>query len=275
MRRRAAVSLAVCLAALVPAGPRAVAATVPAPGVVDARVRVVAYRPDDVIVLRGYVGYQIHLQWAEGEEFVNLGSGDSGAFDVGSERNHFFIKPKQEHAATNLTVLTNRRAYHFEYVVDRAPPPRARTSMIYSLRFTYPDDEARRVAAEAERAGTESRIAKADQERSRNTDYWFCGSRSLQPISAYDDGVQTHLRFGARAEFPAIFVRNDDKSESLVNFNVVNDEVVVHRVAQRLVLRRGDLVGCVVNQAFAGGGERPPSNTNVPGVARVMKGGNP
>lgn len=248
---------------------RALGATVPAAGPGDARVRVVAYRPDAVVRLQGYVGYQIHLQWAEGEEFVNLGSGDNGAFDVGAERNHFFIKPKEARASTNLTVLTNRRAYHFDYVVSaRAPTGAAARRMVYSIRFTYADEEAREAAAQQERRMLEARMRQTAP--ARNTDYWFCGSDGLRPMAASDDGVQTRLRFPARAEFPAMFVRNDDGSESLLNFHVEDDEVVIHRVARRLVLRRGQLVGCVVNRSFAGGGARPRSNTQIPGVERTV-----
>lgn len=251
------------------------AATIPPVGHVDARVREVAYNPDDVVTLQGYVGYQIHLQWAEGEEFVNLGSGDNGAFDVGAERNHFFIKPKEARAATNLTVLTNRRAYHFEYIVlANAPTGAAARRMVYSVRFTYPEDEARQAAAEAERRQAEARMKQAAA-RPRNDDYWYCGSSSLKPMSAYDDGVQTRLRFEARSEFPAMFVQNDDGSESLLNFNIEDDEVVIHRVARRFVLRRGQLTGCVVNRAFAGGGSRTKSNTTAPGIWRTTVGDPP
>lgn len=254
----------------------ALAATVPPLGPVDPRIRVVAYNPDDVITLQGYVGYQIHFQWAEGEEFVNLGSGDNGAFDVGAERNHFFIKPKEARASTNLTVLTNRRAYHFDYVVSAtAPTGSAARRMVYSIRFTYPEEEARVAAAERERRQTEARIRQAAAPRTRNEDYWFCGSSSLKPMRAYDDGVQTRMRFQSRSEFPAMFVRNDDGSESLLNFNIEDDEVVIHRVARQFVLRRGKLVGCVVNQSFAGGGARTGSNTNVPGIQRTTAGENP
>ncbi|WP_256354504.1 MULTISPECIES: TrbG/VirB9 family P-type conjugative transfer protein [unclassified Variovorax] len=254
----------------------AFAATMPPMGRVDARIRVVAYNPDDVVTLQGYVGYQIHLQWAEGEEFVNLGSGDNGAFDVGAERNHFFIKPKEAHASTNLTVLTNRRAYHFDYVVSaNAPTGAAARRMVYSIRFTYPEDDARFAAAERERQRTEARIRQSATGRPLNTDYWFCGSDSLKPMSAVDDGVQTRLRFQARSEFPAMFVQNDDGTESLLNFNIEDDEVVIHRVARRFVLRRGKLVGCVLNQSFAGGGARTKANTNVPGVQRTNSGENP
>lgn len=252
------------------------AATLPPVGKVDARIRIVAYNPDDVVTLQGYVGYQIHLQWAEGEEFVNLGSGDNGAFDVGAERNHFFIKPREARASTNLTVLTNRRAYHFDYVVSaNAPTGPAARRMVYSVRFTYPEDDARLAAIERERQQTEARMKQAAASRTRNEDYWFCGSSTLRPMSAYDDGVHTRLRFQARSEFPAMFVRNDDGSESLLNFNIENDEVVIHRVARRFVLRRGNLVGCVVNQSFTGGGARTRTNTNVPGVERATAGESP
>jgi type IV secretion system protein VirB9 len=118
-------------------------------------------------------------------------------------------------------------------------------------------------------------MKKAVAERPRNSDYWFCGSNTLKPMSAYDDGAQTRLRFQTRSEFPAMFVQNDDGSESLLNFNIEDDEVVIHRVARRFVLRRGKLVGCVVNQSFAGGGARSRSNTTVPGVTRTTPGAAP
>lgn len=273
MKPRTAV---VAVAALLALAPVAQAETVPPRGSVDPRVRVVTYDPDDVVKLRGAVGYQIHIQWAPGEEFVNLGAGDTGGFDIGTERNHFFIKPRQERVSTNLTVLTNLRTYHFDYQVVRAPTnPAAARDLVYSIRFAYPHDEARRAQAETERQRTEAALSRPAVERAPNTDYWFCGSPSLKPLSAWDDGVHTRLRFAPQAEFPALFVRNDDGTESLLNFNVEADEVVVHRVARQLVLRRGRLVGCVVNQSFDGGSQRPRTNTTVPDVQRHTRGGPP
>jgi type IV secretion system protein VirB9 len=87
--------------------------------------------------------------------------------------------------------------------------------------------------------------------------------------------VHTRLRFGAHAELPAIFVRNDDGSESLLNFSVDAGDVVIHRVAKRFVLRRGLLRGCVVNESFDGGGDRLDSGTVSPAVERVTQGGRP
>jgi type IV secretion system protein VirB9 len=263
-------------ASLAFAAPHGRTATVPPTGKVDTRVRVVAYDPEDVVTLQGYVGYQIHLQFAEGEEFVNLGAGDNGAFDVGAERNHFFIKPKEARASTNFTLLTNRRAYHFDFIVSPVAPAGAATKrMVYSIRFTYPEDDARAAAADQERRRTEARMNEEASKRPRNADYWFCGSESLRPESAHDDGVQTRLRFQAQSDFPAMFVRNDDGSESLLNFNVEADEVVIHRVARRFVLRRGGLVGCVVNRSFVGGSARTPTHTSAEDVRHTATGERP
>ena len=245
---------------------------VPAPGQVDSRVRIVAYDPDEVYKLRGYVGYQIHLQFAQGEEFVNLGAGDSGGIDVGKEKNHLFIKPKQEKVGTNLTVLTNLRHYHFEYTALHKAPDAQAEDVIYSLRFTYPQEEAKLAAIELEKARTEERLRQADAERPKNLAYWYCGSAAIRPVSALDDGVKTRIKFGARSELPAIFVKNDDKSESLINFNIERDEVVIHRVAKQFIVRRGQLVGCIVNKAFDGGGLRLESGTVSPEVQRQTRG---
>ncbi len=70
----------------------------------------------------------------------------------------------------------------------------------------------------------------------------------------------------------AMYVKNDDDSESLLNFTVEGEDVVIHRVSHRFVLRRGRLVACIENRSFDGGGERLQSETLVPGVERQTKG---
>ena len=244
----------------------------PRPGLVDSRIRVVAYDPDQVIKIRGYVGYQIFFEFAEGETFVNLAAGDNKALDVGYEANHLVIKPLAEKVATNITVITNRRVYQFDYSATAAKPNPALGNVIYSLRFIYPQDEAKKAAEQLEQERTNEQLAGQGPQRPRNSNYWACGSSAIRPVSAYDDGVQTRLRFAAHSEFPAMYVKNDDDSESLLNFTVEGEDVVIHRVSHRFVLRRGRLVACIENRSFDGGGERLQSETLVPGVERQTKG---
>lgn len=277
IRRTITAATIACLLVATTATP-ALAELVPPRSQGDSRVRIVPYSADEVLLINGYVGYQIHFQFGQGEEFINLGTGDQLGIDVGKEGSHLFIKPKAQRVGTNITLITNRRAYHLHYTaLSRAPDPK-RDDIVYSVRFTYPEDDAREAQVRREAEEREARfraqeaaLAAAASQRSRNDSYEFCGSQSLRPIEAYDDGVQTRLRFPARAEIPAVFLKNEDGTESLVNLNVDRDELVLHRVARRWILRRGQLVACVRNAAFDGGGVRLPSGTVHPEVERAVK----
>ena len=118
-------------------------------------------------------------------------------------------------------------------------------------------------------------MESASTKRPQNIDYWYCGKPTLRPVAASDDGVHTRLRFAANSDLPAIFVRNEDGSESLLNFSMDAGDLIVHRVAKRFILRRGKLTGCIVNQGFIGGGNRLESGTVAPNVERRVQGGVP
>jgi type IV secretion system protein VirB9 len=236
---------------------------------VDSRLRSVVYSGDEVYRLRGYAGYQIDLEFELGESFIGLGAGDVEGLAFVAQANHLFIKPKAINVRTNLTVLTTRRSYHFDYTAAPAPPDPDRLDVIYVLRFLYPKSVAESAAAAP---SADAALASGPKVRVRHTDYWYCGRSTLQPLAAWDDGVHTHLQFNPRVELPALFVRNDDGSESLINFNVEHGEVVIHRIARQFTVRRGKLTGCIVNKDFAGSGEALTSGTVAPEVERATRG---
>jgi type IV secretion system protein VirB9 len=246
------------------------AAVVPVAAGADPRIRVADYDPGQVYLLQGRVGYQIDLQFEADETFVGLAAGDIEGLTFVPQGSHLFLKPRATGVVTNLTVLTSKRQYQFEYSVQ-LPTSAAGTPGMYVVRFRYPQSVAAAAAAGAAARDLEQHLEQAPQNRSHNTDYWFCGTDLLRPAAAWDDGVQTHLLFGQRAEQPAIFVRNDDGSESLLNFSIESGEVVIHRIARRLILRRGALTGCIVNKGFSGTGERLPSGTIAPDVRRTSR----
>jgi len=235
----------------------------------DPRIRVAPYRTDAVYRLRGYVGYQIDITFAPGERFVGLGVGDSKGVAFAAKANHLFLKPSAARVATNLTVLTDRRTYLFDYESQPRPPDPSGADVIFALRFEYPAGPVS--AASGDRQRVEGDLTAARSMRPRNYDYWYCGDLSLKPAAAWDDGVQTTLIFGARTEMPAVFALNEDGSESLVNFAVEAGRIVVQRVARRLIVRRGKLAGCIVDRGFTGGGERLASGTIAPNVERVTR----
>jgi type IV secretion system protein VirB9 len=250
------------------------AESLPKKGTVDSRVRIAPYSSEQVYRLHGVIGYQIDLQFEAGESFVGLGAGDIEAVSFVGQENHLFLKPKAARVATNLTVLTTRRHYQIEYTVTGGRTGPLDDDIVYALRFSYAQPESQELAKTADQR-VSSRLQEASETGNGNTDYWYCGDPSLKPIAASDNGVHTRLRFSAQAELPAIFVRNADDSESLLNFNVADGDVIVHRVARQFVVRRGRLTGCIVNAAFTGGGERLKSGTVAPDVRRETQGAAP
>ena len=138
--------------------------------------------------------------------------------------------------------------------------------MIYVLRFVYPPQRTDHAAA-----AVEHELTDAVQTRPHNLSYGYRGSPQLKPVSAWDDAVQTRLRFDSHDELPAIFLRNDDGTESLLNFTVEAGELVVHRVARHLIVRRGTLKGCILNQSYGGSGQRLDSGTVAPAVERATR----
>jgi len=250
------------LVAVVGSAARVDAAPMPA----EPRLQTVDYRPDAVLSLTGFVGYHVHLEFAPGEHFVTLAAGDTASLDVGAEGNHLLLKPKRATPGTNLTLLTNRRTYFVDYrAYARAPRP---GEAVYSIRFQYPPD-----AGIAGPAAVVPALKSAldPLPAATNSDYWFCGSAALRPVAADDDGVQIRLKFPATAELPAVYAAGPDRAEMLVNSHVENDTIVVHRIAQRLVLRRGQLVGCVVNHALPSAQRRAATGTLRDAVERSTR----
>jgi type IV secretion system protein VirB9 len=263
MRRRPVIALGL-LALTVSAG----AEVVPVRGTVDPRIRTVRYDALQVYRLEAFVGYQIELVFAEDERFAGHGSGDVEGIAFGAHDNHVVVKPRAEQVGTNLVIYTNRRAYRFDYVVHGHAPDPVTDELIYAVLFTYPPEPATK---QAEKQRLDRSLDEAGNEKDRNWNYWFCGSEAVRPVSAFDDGVHTHFTFAPRGDLPAVFLLNDDDSESLLNFSVTEGVVVVHRVARRFIVRRGGLTGCIVNRGYAGGGERLESGTVTPAVLRERR----
>lgn len=271
MRALQSLALAALLVSLNAPNPAPVRAeALPLPGRTDSRIRIAVYSPDQVYRLFGYVGYHIDLEFAPDETFEALSGGDLEALTYSAHGNVLTLKPKVASTEMNLAVTTNKHRYYFEYSVSPNRPDPLADPVMYAVRFTYPP-----VKPSSDGLTEEERIdlklARARESRPRNTDYWFCGNPAVKPTAASDDGVQTRLTFAPRAELPAIFVMNDDGTESLLNFSIDEGGVLIHRIARRFIVRRGKLTGCIVNKGFLGSGDRLKSGTIAPDVTRERK----
>jgi type IV secretion system protein VirB9 len=224
------------------AGP-ALATETPRPGAIDSRIRTVAYDPDQVVRLTGYFGIQTMLEFAADERIENVSIGDAMGWQVtpNKKANLLFLKPLDRTAATNMTVVTDRRRYVFELVV--AGLKASTKDLAYVVRLLVPTPVPVAVIAPPP-APPAAPVA-------RNSAYGVKGDAAIQPTRVFDDGVATYFAWPAQADLPAVFVVGADGVEGLANAVVRDGYLVVDQLAPRFVLRSGKSSLTVTNAAFS------------------------
>jgi type IV secretion system protein VirB9 len=250
------------------------AETIPKGGPYDARIKTVTYNPSDVVKIIGHYGYSTDIEFAADEHVQSVALGDSLAWAVAPVGSHLFVKPREDNAVTNATVVTNKRVYQFSLDARHVTGLTGAhsTGMFFEVRFRYPEDVAALAQARRAQANHAQLVAKLDAApKPVNWDYYACGERSLWPSEIFDDGRFTYLRFPNAQEIPAIFIINADGSESLVNGEMSHDDYVVQTTARKFILRRGKSVACIQNRNYNPRGSATPTNTVSPNVQRTLR----
>jgi type IV secretion system protein VirB9 len=234
--------------AAVLAGP-ALATQTPRPGATDPRIRTVAYDPDQVVRLTGYFGIQTMLEFAADERIENVSIGDSLGWQVtpNKKANLLFLKPLDRNAATNMTVVTDRRRYIFELAV--APAKASTKDLAYVVRFLVSSPV---MVTSAPPPPPPPPAPPVE----RNVAYSIKGDASIQPTKVFDDGAATYFAWPRQADLPAVFVVGADGVEGLANAVVRDGYLVVDQLAPRFVIRSGKSSLMVTNAAYSvAGGE--------------------
>ncbi len=268
---RGAASLVV-LTVLVGSGAgRAEVGTVPSAS--DARIQTVRFTGDNIIRIAAAEGVVTTIELSKQEEIKDFAMGDRDAWHAAINGNLFVIKPKDVKADTNLTIFTNRRSYLFQLKTTS----RTARNVAYWVRLQYPEQDASTSEAlalakqEAERQQMKADLKSSAYEGNLNYDYWIVGPRELQPLSMHDNGRQTFMLFSAAHPMPAAFVIEPDGTESLVDYHVEQDTMVLHRVARRIILRRGALVAGITNRSPTLPIQSAPTGTASEKVQRAIR----
>jgi hypothetical protein len=88
----------------------------------DNRVKQVPYDPNQVYELVGTYNYQTSLEFEADEMVKVVALGDTIAWQTILFRNRLFLKPVEENADTNLTVITSKRTYYFQLSSTKKAP---------------------------------------------------------------------------------------------------------------------------------------------------------
>lgn len=206
----------------------------------DRRIKLVTYDPNNVVSLKGRYGYQTQVVFSPNEVVQNVSVGDSLAWQAVPVGNNLFIKPVAQ-SVTNMTVLTNLNSYNFQ--LDSNNPSVAPT---YRVQFIYP-------AGGYDSNGKAMAVGMCDP-KAINYRYSFTGERSLAPVEAYDCGQFTYFKFNqtGMTRLPAVFIVDDKRKETLVNYHMDGDYMVVNSVAKQFTLRDGSRVTSVYNDLAIG-----------------------
>jgi type IV secretion system protein VirB9 len=225
----------------------ATAAVVPQPGPGDPRIHVTQYDPDEVVVVRAVLGYQISIEFDPEERIENVAVGDALGWQITPNRkaNLLFVKPMQQTPVTNMTVITNLRRYNFELSVRKPPRRPDDPSVIYTLRFIYAAPAALVAVLEP------PPIPPPPPPQDVNHAYSYQGADTVLPARVFDDGHMTYFKFREGQDYPAIFIQDPAGGESIVNSFTREGFVVVDRLAPAFILRRGKEKATLINDGFA------------------------
>ncbi len=220
----------------------------------EKKFRSYVYNPNDVYSYPGHYTYQDFTEFEEGETVSKISMGDPSLWLFEHLANRLFLKPVgEDNSQTNMTVITNKHIYHFELTAKEAKSINDK-DLIFVAKFVYPDEKDKNIIEFP-------KSVPSDEPDMRdlsiyNFAYQYTGETSIAPVKVFDNGEFTYFQFSRKnAEVPAIFSVDASGFESLINFRVAGDYVIVEKVGAQFTLRSGTDIVCVYNSNMYSNGK--------------------
>lgn len=195
----------------------------------DDRVSSVKYSPKDVIRIATKVGSTTLIQLEIGESITlnnsGLGIGDAKAWGFSVRGNNIFLKPIAKKPDTNLTIVSDKnRTYSFDLV--------SRWKPLYIVKIEY----------DKPKNADDYSLSIPCSDGAQNFNYVKWGDNKISPQYMWDDGRFTCLKFTENSELPVAYQIASDGKESLVNYHIFQDTMVIRSIASEYRLRLGTSV---------------------------------
>ena len=185
-----------------------------------------------------------YIEFEEGEAIATIVNPKKNAWQTVASNNRLFIKPEESDADTTITVMTNKRVYYFE-MHALEPEDDFDPNYTISFKFKYPTNEESKTI----RTYAKSILPDIDQNPWKyNFNYTVTGEDNLYPVKIFDDGEFTYFEFPRTAKMPAVFAVDSSGFESIVNFRIVGEYLIVEEVSSKFTLRNGSEIVCVFNE---------------------------
>lgn len=214
------------------------------------RIKIINYTPNTVFKFIGHYEFQSIIEFSLDEEIETISMGTPTPWQIVPAGNRIFIKPVEEMATTNMTVITNKRMYFFEMHAEEAIDV-SDERLNFVVKFVYPEQyQVNAVTQVHQNIGPD--LSKPEM---YNFEYTISGdAKNIEPNQIFDDGEFTYFKFkDINAELPAIFMVKNDGTEALINYRIQAGYVIIERVTDRYTLRHGSDTLCVYNERGAYG----------------------
>jgi type IV secretion system protein VirB9 len=227
----------------------------------EKKFRSYIYNPNDVYRYVGHYTYQGFIEFEEGETISTISMGNPSLWLFENLGNRLFLKPVgEDHSETNMTVISNKRVYHFELMAKEAKGITDK-DLIFVVKFAYPDEKDKNIVEFTKSTPTDEPDMR--DLSLYNFNYQYTGEPAIAPIKVFDNGEFTYFQFAKRnAEIPAVFTVDAEGFESLVNFRSAGSYIIVERVSPQFTLRNGNDIVCVYNSNLYVDGKTKQKNFN-------------
>ncbi len=250
------------------------------PVVTDSRIKTFVFNENEVFNVTTHYGYQSNIEFGPKETIETVSVGDRVAWQIIPAGRRLFIRAQEENAHTNMTIVTNLRAYQFDLRSSSADAVFGSEELTYVVRFFYPGEstgmtpvsyappapvmvpQAVRepiamtpppapapipVAYTAPVAAPTYAAPAASS--AYNYRYTFSGSSTAAPVKIYDDGRSTYFKFkSANApQFSVITARGEQLT--VPSRRVDAQTYAVDMVAPRFALRNSGSQIIVYNES--------------------------
>ena len=244
-----------------------VAAFAQVPITTDSRIRTLVYNPNEVYELKFYYNYQSFIEFSEDEEIEMISIGEAFAWRLTPAGKRLFVRPLEIAAHTNMTIITNKRTYHFD-IRSAEFDGKADQDLVYTVRFFYPQigqplpippqltvvNVAKAIIKTpippAKATEPLPGIVQRNPERAElNFDYSLAGkSDNITPSKVYDDNRETFFQFpNDNLVIPSISAVDANGGEQTLTYIIRDNYVVVPTVERQFTLRLADSLLCIYN----------------------------
>lgn len=218
------------------------------PMVLDSRIKTYIYTENEVFRLVVHYGYQTSIEFAENEEIQTISAGNNYAWQIVPVGRRLFIKPLEENVATNMTILTNKRAYHFD-VESRLFSQNMDEELVYVVRFFYPDTDLDSVRPQFQTPQASADAVPAI--KPLNFNYTYDGLDAIAPVKIFDDGTNTFFKFVDDGRSLPIFSITTENGTENLQPRVRGEYVVVNAIAPEIKLNFGKNIVTIYNEQLS------------------------